>query len=740
MTNPNSRKFVQADADEFSQFTQATQHAKAMAVLADTSRTNLTNQVSTMTASQQAAFVSFATQLMVSAQAAVTVPIVERPPATEMFSVPQFKAGSIAGQRGFSVLSGTATMNDTGVLTINSDFVFANNRGIVTPYLVSDGIYRFCFPGPSSRWIVSWGGPPGAGSHYIAWGDDGHIQLGSATTNEGPGLKDVITAGVTLTTPTGPYAVELRIGPAFVGSTYNLRAYPADGAIPAEPQLAMAYGVNGVPILPEGPLVLGSLAGIATFQGISVADWKAGPNKIQAKTTLYGPWEPRLEANVMTMTSITTGALARSDVSDTAGVAALLAVPLNQTYRPVIATRYREVGGLTWTDFVRTPANPAGTAGTVQRTDVITGLDPARKYEVDIEFNLDENEPGYLQGTGVCLVDLVVSDGGTIRPTPYGGETCLIIGDSIPAGDVAGGHDTLPNPDSTPSVTYSEESFAHIACDQVGFISINATYGGTGLLVPGSGGMPPTLTNLKNFMQGRPLRSFSPRDPTKICIVIGTNDKGAAARTPPVNVTPAQFTASYRELLNYLQARYPAAALCLMVPFDGSFSYEIATLANEYKTFFVNGSAWSDYATDYGPLDKTHPLRFPPGTIRGHRKLGGLTASAWQVVGFAPAPVVRPSNPTLFETIPGSDFNVLVAANGVTKLPAPPVGAAGVSFRVSGGDLYYTTTGTVPGVTSDYIEDTTPVTITPLSDATAFGCTIKNGAPRLIGNWTRSVN
>ncbi len=92
----------------------------------------------------------------------------------------------------------------------------------------------------------------------------------------------------------------------------------------------------------------------------------------------------------------------------------------------------------------------------------------------------------------------------------------------------------------------------------------------------------------------------------------------------------------------------------------------------------------------------------------------------------------------IYAALANSDFNVLVS--GTTQLGTPPTGAAGAVFTVSGGDVYYTLTGSAPGTSSPALADTTQVQIDPLVDAQAFRCIVKAGVPRLVGYWLRRTN
>lgn len=94
----------------------------------------------------------------------------------------------------------------------------------------------------------------------------------------------------------------------------------------------------------------------------------------------------------------------------------------------------------------------------------------------------------------------------------------------------------------------------------------------------------------------------------------------------------------------------------------------------------------------------------------------------------------------IYAAIAGADFNIAVAASGVTVLPNIPANADAVVISYSGGDCYATTTGTIPTNSSPPYADGTQVEIDPRAEVLAYQAIIKSGVPRLIGYFERRIN
>jgi len=141
---------------------------------------------------------------------------------------------------------------------------------------------------------------------------------------------------------------------------------------------------------------------------------------------------------------------------------------------------------------------------------------------------------------------------------------------------------------------------------------------------------------------------------------------------------------------------------------------------------------------DIGPYVQTMPG--PPGPSNYLRALaiGAIPAGTTEAQYLASLQGPTGQSAPIYAAISGSDFNLLVS--GTTQLGTPPTGAAGAVFTVSGGDVYYTLTGTAPSSSSMPLADTTQVQVDPLTDAQAFRCIIKASAPRLIGYWLKRTN
>lgn len=113
-----------------------------------------------------------------------------------------------------------------------------------------------------------------------------------------------------------------------------------------------------------------------------------------------------------------------------------------------------------------------------------------------------------------------------------------------------------------------------------------------------------------------------------------------------------------------------------------------------------------------------------------YSRANGTYSLSGNIKGADGADGTGTSGSSLYTTIPGSDFNVLV--NGVTALPALPNSTAQVILTVTGGDIFASTSGAPTSASTRY-GDTAQLEISPLADAQAFQCIVASGTPRLVG-------
>lgn len=585
------------------------------------------SSIATVTAAQAAnvryTLAQLTADLRLNLTGSTLPPAVARPPIAERFAAPFYTTGPLGGQRGWVTSTGTAAVQSDGSVLIDSNVASPAVTGTISPYTFSEGTFRVLVSNSTPNIAIQWGGPAGLGTHYAVWCSSGaNIETGYWVAGS-TGISGVVSKA-TFARPAVDYFVEVSMGPPYSGSGWAV--YVWDATLPKPTTASLSVSLTaGDPLLGEGPITLASLGATAKYQLFMQDDWQRPQNPVSAVATPVGPWYSRYEGTTNTLCTDTSGSELRCTVSNTTGVALNLSIPPGMAFRPVIAARYRQTGATAYSAWTRTAV---GTTGAVIRVDPVTGLNTALSYDVQLAFNVHETDPHWLQGAGACVQSVFVAAGGTIRPLVEPQRLRILgVGDSIMAGIVAGGHDVAPNPASTPGVLISEQNWLHVMCDTLGAIPLQNGYGGTGVTVPGNGGIPKAQDNVSGFMVNR-VKSFSPGDPHVIIVDHGTNDDGAANRTPPAKPTSPVFRAAYRDLCLFLLGRYPQALLICKRPFNGGFAAEIQDVANELGLGYMDTTGWlSQAAGDYSGIDPVHPLAFPPGTDKGHRKAGRLAAA-----------------------------------------------------------------------------------------------------------------
>lgn len=543
-------------------------------------------------------------------------PVPARPPRLEVF-VPasaQYAAGALGGQRGWVTQGGTAAVTATGV-TVDSNVVGGAPHGTYNPALVfSEGAFTVEVTDAAGGTAIQWGGG-NSGYRFAAWKGGGNLEFGWWEARADGTLANVNSKGTT-PVPGVPYLIEIISGVVATGSTMQLRVWNRGSARPAAPTLTAAFDATSAAI-PEGPIRLSSLGSPAQYGSVTVDNWGTRPNPVSARALPVGPWFPRFEGGVNTLATVTSGSELRLSVTGTPGVALTLAIPTGMTYRPVIAARTRPAGGV-WSAWTRTATPTTGGAGSLVRVDPVAGLDVTRTYDVQLVFNVHESDNHFALGSGACVVEVIVGGSGRAWPTADDQrQRILVIGDSITAGIVAGGYAASPDPASTPGVLISEQAYPHVMAGILNALPLHNGYGGTGVTVAGSGGMPRALTNVTSAMDGR-AKWWWPYDPTAIIVNHGTNDAGAS-------VASATFRAGYRELIVALLLRFPAAALYCLRPFNGAFATEIAGVAAELRLPYLDSTGWL-VSGDY--VDGVHP------SVAGHLKAGTRLAAALVAAGL----------------------------------------------------------------------------------------------------------
>lgn len=507
----------------------------------------------------------------------------------------QFAPGSIAGQNKFVGVGNIAN----GVLSgLNNFGVYLNNG---RPF--SEGKFTFRVAG-GTGFAVYWGtSPDGTKTRYAVWSGGGSVEAGAIRINDSAGNSNAVAQRGATAAPNEDYFVEVNAGPVFAGSTFNVRVWGISQSRPG-PQITVAYedgtitdGTPKVPLLDEGPIVLASLNDNAPqFKSLSINDYNNHFNYISARTTVIGGWFSRFEGGVNTLATVSSGSALWQTVSKTSGVAVTMAVPTGMSQRPVLASRFRVAGTKVWSNWVRTAVPGTGGPGSIVRTDPINGLDPTKTYETQIVFNIHESDLHWVYGSGFCLVDIFVAEGGNIAPTDVSGLPVVeFVGDSITAGVVAL-YDGVPPEISTPSNLCSEQSYGYVLSDLMGFVPVINGYGGTAVTHGGSGGVPKAVVNSTTYMNHRFNKEYYPRRPDYVFVMHGTNDNNST--------DSATFKTQYRDLLTTKKALNPSALVIGVVPPLQYFAAEIEEITTQLAFPFIPTAG---LVTQADTVDGTHP-------------------------------------------------------------------------------------------------------------------------------------
>lgn len=572
----------------------------------------------------QLAFAELEANLRANLQGVTTSLTVARPASTSVFAQPLFATGPVDGQKGYTLKGTGSAVVSSGALVIDSTvFDGAKSVGVVVPHAFSEGIIRTLWAAGSQP-TIQWGGPAEPGDHYAVWSNGGQVETGWWKTHADSSVSDVHDHPSKFAVPAGDFYIEIIQGPVVDGSVWMVRTWGADQPRPADAFAYIGFSTGNMPMLPEGPILLGSLGGPATLKSIVIDDYSQSPNPLQAKATFVGPWLNRFETGVNVLATFTSGSALHSTVHDTPGYAVMVGIPLHMTQPPVLAARFREQGTKTWSAYVRTQV-PQGNAGDVRRVDVLSGLDPTKWYEVETAANVHEQDQYWMHAGGLCIRDIVVADGGTCLPADLSRyRTIELVGDSIFHGVVA-----LCQPGniiSLPTTMVAEESVGRLAVQALGMLPLPAAYGGTGVTVKGSGDMPKAVIASNGYMYTRQnTRMYLPRAADYSLIEHGINDTYAnpddPARLPP---SAEQFRLGYRELVLSKMAR-GSRPICI-TPFNPSrYSPIIAEVAAELGAIFIDTTGW---IRPEDTVDGTHL------TVAGAHRLAALLAAAMMNAGI----------------------------------------------------------------------------------------------------------
>jgi lysophospholipase L1-like esterase len=163
-------------------------------------------------------------------------------------------------------------------------------------------------------------------------------------------------------------------------------------------------------------------------------------------------------------------------------------------------------------------------------------------------------------GTAVRFAGLSLAPGASGQrpfPAPW---SILLLGDSITEGVRTVNQTATNDTDRNDATLGWAFRLGNLLGAEVGVVG----FGGTGLTVGGSGGVPALTTSYNLVSSGQPRAPAAP--PNLIVINEGTNDT-------------ANVTAAAVAVLNGLIAQYPDTPIAVLVPFNGSHAADLALAA-----------------------------------------------------------------------------------------------------------------------------------------------------------------
>lgn len=264
-------------------------------------------------------------------------------------------------------------------------------------------------------------------------------------------------------------------------------------------------------------------------------------------------------------------------------------------------------------------ATPVLRSVTADRLDLAPrGLRPGRHVVEIAVKNVDSRVDRWATSrrSGLAITAFLLAPGAKILPAPtFGTRRVLFLGDSITEGVRLVSRDRGPNgADATRAYAPIVASSFRARFQQVG-------YGGQGLLVAGSGGVPAAPATL-NWTMSKVTRDSS-FVPDVVVVNLGTNDIKASA---------FDFTAAYAAYLAGVRTAFPKALILAMRPLGGRHALDVrdaVLYTDDIKIRYVDTNGW---LAPRAYIDGVHPGAVGHATVA--KKLTAVIAKA---TGWKPA-------------------------------------------------------------------------------------------------------
>ena len=295
-----------------------------------------------------------------------------------------------------------------------------------------------------------------------------------------------------------------------------------------------------------------------------------------------GRWFDKNISGENHVASINQGAEIFAKVKNTTTVNALFSIITQAGNTPYIAV---SIDGGAWNRMMITP-----------NLQIASGLSLNEHTVRIVVSGLMEHEEKWGQGIGIAFKGLSVANGGTIYPIKPQNRYGIFYGDSITEGiNVLG---VTANSDSNSA----EKAYPFVTSNLLDVAPLIVGFGGSGLTVGGSGGVPKAVNVIDWTISGVPENA---QEPDFVVINYGTNDAG----TPSIT-----YKGELLDFLNRIIVKYPAIPIFVMQPFLGYYGTSIVDVINNYNNvFFVDTSGWG---VTYS--DSAHP-NIPGGITAGSK-------------------------------------------------------------------------------------------------------------------------
>ena len=486
----------------------------------------------------------------------------------------------------------TASINSSNQLSVVAPYNSANKAVLADTF--AEGCFRVkLINGP---FLVAFIGPDG--NMRALWSSSGvNLEFGTITPNGVP----TSMGSVAMPSAVGTIIfAELIIGPWSANRSALIRAW-TEGT--PRPSAGWGGTLNGSGNYNEGRIALLSMpsAAPAVYLSLDIFDAKGQGAQACGQASFLGRWFPRYEGNKLCMATTRGGSQFRCRTQGATEVDMRYAVPLGIAGGSLV---HLDI----YVDGVEANNVELSTVVGFTTINLVTGLTPTY-HEIEVRVRgVNEANDKWVNGCALLVESLYSNGNGKIVPWPDNRPKALFIGDSITEGIVAR---------ATPSLAVNsggDLSYPVLACKALNLQPVVNAFGGTGMTVSGSGGMPSAPQNAAYYMAGRPIDTLN-ENIKFIVINHGTNDAGQSVAT-------ATFQAAYLAFLQSLLESYPSVqTIWAMRPLNGSYAAQIqaaVTAVGNERVAYLDTSTWTGITYTAPP----HP------DLAGHAKVAGYLITA----------------------------------------------------------------------------------------------------------------